>query len=106
MLVSIEQISCLEDLHDYINKTLCDHHHLQLDAFQMSQRILMRGGNPCGIYFCLHGPRGVKFTAIWETEGNCVLFYGSNGERFQKTQLLGAPRLAPTEPHRLETAAA
>ena len=106
MLVCIEQIGCLEDLHDYINETLCDHHHLQLDAFQMTQRILVRGGKPCGIYFCLHGPRGVKFTAIWETDRNCVLFYGSNGERFQKTQLLGAPHLEPMETCRLETAAA
>ena len=43
--------------------------------------------------FCLHGPRAVKFTAIWETEHNRVLFYGSTGERFQKTHLIEAPPL-------------
>jgi hypothetical protein len=106
MMVCIEQICSLEDLCDYVNETLCDHHHLQIGAFQMTTRILIRGGKPCGIYFCLHGPRGVKFTAIWETDRNCVLFYGSNGERFQKTQLLGAPQLEPSQDWRLEIAAA
>jgi hypothetical protein len=33
----------------------------------------------------------VKFIAIWETERNRVLFYGSNGERFHKAQLPAAP---------------
>jgi hypothetical protein len=46
------------------------------------------------MFFCLHGPRAVKFSAIWETDRNQVLFYDSNGERFQKTQLLEAPSLA------------
>lgn len=47
----------------------------------MTERILVRGGNPCGIFFCVHGPRSVKLTAIWETERNTILFYGSAGER-------------------------
>lgn len=106
MMVSMEQICSLEDLRDYVNETLCDHHHLQFDAFQMTERILVRGEKPCGIYFCLHGPRGVKFTAIWETDRNCVLFYGSSGERFQKTQLLDGPSLESPEDCRLEGVAA
>jgi hypothetical protein len=32
-------------------------------------------------------------TAIWETDGNTILFYGSRGERFRKTQLVAAPRI-------------
>jgi hypothetical protein len=28
----------------------------------------LRGGTPCGIHFCLHGPRATKFSAIWETD--------------------------------------
>jgi len=59
----------------------------------MTERILIRGGRPCGIYFCLHGPRMTKFTAIWDSEQNQILFYGSCGERFQKTKLTEAPRL-------------
>lgn len=97
MVNCIRQLRSLEELCDYVNETLCNRYHLQTDAFKMTQRILRRGGRPCGIYFCLHGPRGVKFTAVWETDRNSVLFYGSNGERFQKTQLLDAPSLEPWE---------
>ena len=106
MLTRVEQINSLEDLHDYVNETLCEHYQLQTDAFQMTQRILRRGGKPCGIYFCLHGPRAVKFTAIWETDRNSILFYGANGERFQKTQLLEAPHLDSSSGPKLEPLAA
>lgn len=93
MQTCIQQLHSLDELRKYVNETLCHQYELQLDAFKMTQRILRRGGNPCGIYFCLHGPRAVKFTAVWETDRNCIFFYGSNGERFQKTQLVEAPRL-------------
>lgn len=93
MLTRYQQILSLEELRGYVNQTLCEYHQLQLDAFAMTERILHRAGKPCGIYFCLHGPRSVKFTAIWETERNQILFYGSTGERFQKTQLCDGPRL-------------
>ena len=72
---------------------MCNHYQLQAGAFQMTERSLVRGGKPCGIYFCLHGPRAVKLIAIWETDRNQVLFYGSRGERFFKTQLMEGPRL-------------
>ena len=88
-----QQIDSLEDLREYIYTTLCDHCQLQPGAFDMTERTLLRGNSPCGIYFCLHGPRATKFTAIWETDRNQILFYASDGERFQKTQLLHAPRL-------------
>ncbi|MEM9656755.1 MAG: hypothetical protein AAF961_00205, partial [Planctomycetota bacterium] len=44
-------------------------------------------GQPCGIHFCLHGPRALKLTAIWETDRNTILFYGSRGERVRRTIL-------------------
>jgi hypothetical protein len=106
MLTLIHQICRLEDLRDYIYETLCEHYQLQIDAFEMTERILRRGGKPCGIYFCLNGPRAAKFTAIWETDRNCVLFYGPTGERFQKTQLMEAPQLEPLEAGSLERVAA
>lgn len=89
MLTDCQEICSLDDLREYVNETLCEHFQLQLDAFQMTERILRRGARPCGIHFCLHGPRSVKFTAIWETDRNQVLFYNPSGERFLKTQLLG-----------------
>jgi len=93
MVTRFQHIDTLQDLRHYITTILCDRYQLQLGAFRMTERVLVRGGKPCGIYFCLYGPRMLKFTAIWETDRNQVLFYGSHGERFQKTQLTEAPRL-------------
>ncbi len=87
------EIRTVDDLREYVYETICEHYQLQSDAFRMTERILRRGGKPCGIHFCLHGPRAVKFTAIWETDRNQVLFYGTRGERFLKTQLIEAPLL-------------
>ena len=95
MLASSRVIHNLNDLRRYVNLTLCEQDQLELDAFEMVERILMRNGRACGIFFCLHGPRAVKLTAIWETDRNSILFYGSNGERFHKTLLVAAPRLEP-----------
>lgn len=106
MLTSIREIYSLEDLRDYVNETLCEHHQLQNDAFEMTERVLRRAGTPCGIFFCLHGPRAVKFTAIWETDRNCIWFYGPTGERFLKTQLLEAPSLDSFAPRALQRVAA
>jgi hypothetical protein len=64
-----------------------------MDAFPLTERILTRSDRPCGIFFCLHGPRAVKLSAIWETERNTLLFYGQTGERFHKIQLTEAPQL-------------
>lgn len=93
MLSHSQQIENLQDLREYVNTMICHHQELQKGAFRLTERILVRAGKPCGIYFCLHGPRATKFTAIWETDGNQVLFYGSRGERFLKIQLLDAPAL-------------
>ena len=94
MLTSCQEIQTLEDLREYVNETICDHEQFEIGAFEMSERILTRSGRPCGIYFCVHGPRQVKLSAIWETDRNTILFYGSDGERFQKTQLLDGPHLS------------
>ncbi len=93
MFASAQRFHCLKKLRDYVNQILCHREELELNAFQMTERMLVRAGSPCGILFCLHGPRAVKFTAIWETERNTILFYTSSGERFQRTQLIQAPRL-------------
>ncbi len=89
MLTQFHQIHGLNDLREYVNETFCDRYQLQVDAFRMTEHVLRRGNRPCGIYFCLQGPRAVRFTAIWELDHNQVLFYGSTGERFRRTQLLG-----------------
>jgi len=96
MLSSAEQISNLENLRKYVIEFLCEQNQLEFGAFPCSERILVRDGEPCGLFFCLHGPRSVKFTAIWETERNTILFYDASGERTHRTSLVEAPRLRAT----------
>jgi hypothetical protein len=93
MEMSVQRIEDLEQLRHYVNETLCHNEQLIENAFQMTQRILLRNGKPCGIYFCVHGPRSVKVTAIWETDRNTILFYGSTGERYKKIRLVAAPKV-------------
>jgi hypothetical protein len=93
MSTLLQQIDSVQDIREFVNVTICKHNQLKVGAFRMTEKTLTRNGKPCGVYFCLHGPRATKFTAIWETEQNQVLFYGSRGERFLKTQLVDFPRL-------------
>ena len=83
----------LDDLRQNVHEIICELNQLEYGAFQMTERILIRNGNPCGILFCLHGPRSVKLMAIWETDRNTVLFYDSSGERSHRLQLSEAPQL-------------
>jgi len=94
MLDDSPRINSPDDLKFYVHQTLCHHNELEINAFAMTQRILVRGGRPCGIYFCLHGPRAVKLTAIWETDSNSVLFYSATGQRMSRSRLAQAPELA------------
>lgn len=91
MVTSSAVIQTLDDLRFYIKNILCLENQLEIDAFPLTERTLIRGSRPCGMMFCLHGPRAVKLSAIWETERNTVLFYGQTGERFRKVQLAEAP---------------
>lgn len=93
MLATCYRLETLEDLRDYVNETICEHEHLEVGAFEMTERILVRSGTPCGVFFCIHGPRQVKFTAIWETDNNTIIFYGSTGERVFRTRLTESPAL-------------
>ena len=93
MLANSPRIQDLEDLRDYVNEAICEQNELEIGAYPMTERLLVRGEKPCGIFFCLHGPRSVKLTAIWETDRNTLLFYGSVGERLDKIQLSQAPSL-------------
>jgi hypothetical protein len=95
MLDDSPRINDLDDLRTYVHEKICKNNELEINAFSMTERILVRGGKPCGLYFCLHGPRAVKFTAIWETDRNCVLFYSATGQRVDKAQLTHAPKLVP-----------
>ncbi|MGC3969748.1 MAG: hypothetical protein QM775_21180 [Pirellulales bacterium] len=86
-------LKSLEDLRQYVYETLCDRESLVSGAFHMSEQLLVRAGKPCGMHFCVHGPRAVMITAIWETKQNSILFYDSTGVRFLTTRLVDAPQL-------------
>jgi hypothetical protein len=86
-------IQSLNDLRQFVYQTLCDQNDLEIGAFDITERFLVRSGVPCGMYFCLHGPRSVRLTAIWAAVENTVRFYGSTGERLLKTQLQAAVKL-------------
>ena len=82
-----DSIRSLSDLKYYVYQTLCRDHELLLNAFPTTEAVLKRGNGPCGMMFCLHGPREVKFSAIWEQESNRILFYGANGKRYLQVEL-------------------
>ena len=86
-------IQTLHDLRTYVYENICEHNELEPGIFQMTERLLTRGGKPCGVFFCLYGPRSVRLTAIWETDRNSLLFYDSAGERTSITRLVQAPKL-------------
>lgn len=86
-------IQKIEDIRHYVTQTLSNIELLRPESSHLTTRLLTRDSKPCGIYFCLHGPRAVRLTAIWETDANTILFYGSRGERVQRTRLLAAPKL-------------
>ena len=81
-------IASLDQLRKTITELLCAYDQLVPGAFPLVERVMMRGQKPCGMYFCLHGPRAVKFSAIWDSQRNTVLFYGPNGERYHQLQLV------------------
>jgi hypothetical protein len=87
------QIGSITDLRDFVQEQLCDQNELEVGAFQLTERVLEKSGTPCGVFFCLHGPRSVKLIAIWETSSNTILFYGSTGERVGRIRLARAPAL-------------
>ncbi len=95
MVECTTRIYNFEEIRHYITQTLSNMEQLRPGSFHLTQRLLNRSGQPCGVYFCLHGPRSVRLTAIWETDANTILFYGSRGERVQRTRLVGAPKLEP-----------
>ncbi len=92
MITTSAVIQNLDDLRDYVKNTLCLHTQLEIDAFPLTERILIRSDRPCGIFYCLYGPRAVTVSAIWDSQRNTVLFYGQTGERFHKIQLVEAPQ--------------
>ena len=91
---SARRFSDLSSLRTFVNQKLCETDQLEPSQFPMTERILLRGGRPCGMVFSILGPREVVLSAIWETDRNTLLFYDSRGERFLKIQLTAPPEIS------------
>ena len=78
----------LDSLKTKVEKRLCEIGHLVPNQFPMTQREVIRGGKSAGIYFCVHGPRSVKLTAICDFVKNTIIYYGSDGVRKQSETLV------------------
>lgn len=74
-----------------VETRLCELGHLEPQQFPMTQREVVRGGKSVGVYFCVHGPRSVKLTAICDFDHKTVIFYGSDGIRKDSIQVNIAP---------------
>jgi hypothetical protein len=94
MPTEYQRLNDLSAIRQYVSETLCEKDQLEANFFPLSEQVLVREGAPCGVYFCIHGPRSLCLSAVWETDSNTILFYGSRGERFRKTQLISPPGIA------------
>jgi hypothetical protein len=88
------ELSDLSDLSNTIESRLCELGNLVSGQFPMTQREVIRGGRNVGIYFCVHGPRSVKLTAIYDVPQNQVILYGSDGLRKESLHVLRSCRAA------------
>lgn len=65
----------------HVEHKLCELGALEPAQFPLTQREVVRRGKRCGFFFCLHGPRSVKLTAIADLKTRSLVFYGSDGVR-------------------------
>lgn len=71
----------LTNIRAVVLEELCNMHQLLPNAFPLTEKLLRKQGNPCGIFYCLHGPRSIRLTAVFDIETARVLFYDSKGQR-------------------------
>ena len=70
-----------------VEKKLCELGNLEPHQFPMTGREVVKGGKTCGFYFCVHGPRSVKLTAVCDLTKKTVIYYGSDGVRRENAKL-------------------
>jgi hypothetical protein len=65
----------------HVESRLCQLGQLEPGQFPMTRRPVLRGGKSCGVYFCVHGPRSVKLTAVYDHRRKTTIYYGTDGVR-------------------------
>ncbi len=68
-------------IRNFVHEELCNRNELMRGAFPITERIVTKRGQPCGLFFCLHGPRSVRLTAVYDFQESRVWFYDSKGKR-------------------------
>ena len=84
---SASATACCSTIERSIHKTLCEKENLLVHQFTMTEVRLTRGNVPCGLQFCLRGPRNVRLAAIWVADQNVVYLYDASGARYAKLRL-------------------
>jgi hypothetical protein len=87
MMVCLPVSIDLQNLRRIVQQKLCEIGMLELDQFPMTERSVLKSNRVCGVYYCLHGPRSVKLTAIADFERSCLICYGSDGSRSVEEKL-------------------
>lgn len=80
------------DLHllrKMVQQKLCEIGMLEPDLYPMTERSVIKSDRVCGVYYCLHGPRSVKLTAIADFDRSSLICYGSDGTRSAIEKLAG-----------------
>jgi hypothetical protein len=87
MDTTVNDVHTLDELRQFIHKTLCEKENLLADHFTMTEVRLTRQNEPCGLQFSLRGPRNVRLGAIWAADRNVVYLYDAAGARYAKLRL-------------------
>ncbi len=69
------------EVRNFVHEELCQRSQLMRGAFPITERIVTKKGMPCAMFFCLHGPRSVRITAVLDFHEARVWFYDSSGKR-------------------------
>ncbi len=88
---TVVALPTLEKLRQHVRETLCAHDKLDLESTPFFQGLVIRRGQPCGLFFEVQGPRLLRLYALWVAEENRVLFYDHAGQRYAETRLSDAP---------------
>lgn len=78
----------LQSLRKLVQEKLCEIGMLEPNQFPLTERSVVKADRVCGVYYCLHGPRSVKLTAIADLERLNLICYGSDGARQAEEKLV------------------
>src|SRR5262245_59364003 len=81
----------LTSLREHVRQTLCLRDHLDLSQAELREARVVRGGETCGAFFQVRGPRLLRSYAVWTSEEKRILYYECKGGRFAETKLLAEP---------------